>query len=112
MKADLFANDGTLEIAGRGLFREQERIRQNLHALPKLQEGTDENRYLLAFGPTTSWPRPGLGGDRELRRVGGRKIPPGKPADQALSEIPIQIEPTSVFPQEAAVFLQPGSPTM
>ena len=45
--ADLFAHDATLEIAGRGLFRGQERIRQHLHALPKLQQGTVFNHMQL-----------------------------------------------------------------
>ena len=45
--ADLFATDATLEIAGRGLFRGQERIRQYLHALPKLQQGTVFNHMQL-----------------------------------------------------------------
>lgn len=33
--ADLFARDATLEIAGRGLFRGQDRIRTYLNALPR-----------------------------------------------------------------------------
>ncbi len=45
--ADLFAADATLEIAGRGLFRGQDRIRQYLNALPKLQYGTVFNHMQL-----------------------------------------------------------------
>ena len=32
--ADLFARDGTLEIAGRGVYVGRERVRQYLHCLP------------------------------------------------------------------------------
>lgn len=45
--ADLFARDATLEIAGRGLFRGQDRIRQYLHALPNLEHGTVFNHMQL-----------------------------------------------------------------
>ena len=45
--ADLFASDGTLEIAGRGLFRGIDRIRAYLHALPPLTQGTVFNHMQL-----------------------------------------------------------------
>jgi hypothetical protein len=45
--ADLFAKDGTLEIAGRGLFVGQDRIRTYLHALGKLEYGTLFNHMQL-----------------------------------------------------------------
>jgi hypothetical protein len=45
--ADLFARDGTLEIAGRGFFEGQERVRAYLHALPKLEYGTVFNHMQL-----------------------------------------------------------------
>jgi hypothetical protein len=37
--ADLFAKDSTLEIAGRGLYIGQDRVRAYLHRLPKFQYG-------------------------------------------------------------------------
>lgn len=45
--ADLFARDATLEIAGRGLFTGQDRIRTYLHALGKLEYGTLFNHMQL-----------------------------------------------------------------
>ena len=45
--ADLFAKDATLEIAGRGLFQGQDRIREYLHALGKLEYGTLFNHMQL-----------------------------------------------------------------
>jgi hypothetical protein len=45
--ADLFAQDATLEIAGRGLFEGQDRIRTYLHALGKLERGTLFNHMQL-----------------------------------------------------------------
>jgi hypothetical protein len=45
--ADLFADDGTLEIAGRGLYRGRERVREYLHHLPKFQRGVLFNHMQL-----------------------------------------------------------------
>jgi hypothetical protein len=45
--ADLFAKDATLEIAGRGLFTGQDRIRTYLHALGKHEYGTLYNHMQL-----------------------------------------------------------------
>ncbi len=45
--ADLFARDATLEIAARGQFRGQDRIRAYLHALPPLAHGTVFNHMQL-----------------------------------------------------------------
>lgn len=45
--ADLFAKSATLEIAGRGLFEGQDRIRTYLHALGKLEYGTLFNHMQL-----------------------------------------------------------------
>ena len=45
--ADLFARDATLEIAARGQYRGQERIRAYLHALPSLRRGTVFNHMQL-----------------------------------------------------------------
>lgn len=45
--ADLFARDATLEIAARGQFRGQDRIRAYLHALPPLEQGTVFNHMQL-----------------------------------------------------------------
>jgi SnoaL-like domain len=45
--ADLFAHDATLEIAARGQFRGQDRIRAYLHALPPLVHGTVFNHMQL-----------------------------------------------------------------
>ena len=45
--ADLFAKDGTLEIAGRGVYVGQERVRQYLHHLPPYEDGTIYNHMQL-----------------------------------------------------------------
>jgi hypothetical protein len=45
--ADLFARHGRLEIAGRGLFVGQERLRHYLHNLPKLEYGCVFNHMQL-----------------------------------------------------------------
>jgi hypothetical protein len=45
--ADLFAEQGTLEIAGRGLYRGRERLREYLHHLPKFQRGVLFNHMQL-----------------------------------------------------------------
>jgi SnoaL-like domain len=45
--ADLFAREATLEIAARGQFRGQDRIRAYLHALPPLSHGTVFNHMQL-----------------------------------------------------------------
>ena len=45
--ADLFAPDATLEIAARGLYRGQDRIRAYLKCLPTLMEGTVFNHMQL-----------------------------------------------------------------
>jgi hypothetical protein len=45
--ADLFANDATLEIAGRGLFKGQDRIRTYLHQLGPLTYGKLFNHMQL-----------------------------------------------------------------
>ena len=45
--ADLFAPDASLEIAGRGLFTGQDRIRTYLHALGKFEYGTLFNHMQL-----------------------------------------------------------------
>jgi SnoaL-like domain len=45
--ADLFAHEATLEIAARGQFRGQDRIRAYLHALPALTHGTVFNHMQL-----------------------------------------------------------------
>lgn len=45
--ADLFAKDATLEIAGRGLFAGQDRIREYLHELGPLQYGRLFNHMQL-----------------------------------------------------------------
>jgi hypothetical protein len=45
--ADLFARSGRLEIAGRGLFVGQQRVREYLHKLPKLARGTVFNHMQL-----------------------------------------------------------------
>jgi hypothetical protein len=45
--ADLFARDARLEIAGRGLFIGQERVRHYLQQLPKLVHGTLFNHMQL-----------------------------------------------------------------
>ncbi|GAA0270490.1 hypothetical protein GCM10009127_08230 [Alteraurantiacibacter aestuarii] len=45
--ADLFASDGTLEIAGRGVYVGQDRVRQYLHQLPEYGDGTIFNHMQL-----------------------------------------------------------------
>lgn len=45
--ADLFARDATLEIAARGEYRGQDRIRAYLHRLPPLRHGTVFNHMQL-----------------------------------------------------------------
>jgi hypothetical protein len=45
--ADLFAKEASLEIAGRGLFTGQDRIRTYLHALGKFEYGTLYNHMQL-----------------------------------------------------------------
>lgn len=45
--ADLFARDGTLEIAGRGVYVGQDRVRQYLHQLPEYKDGTIFNHMQL-----------------------------------------------------------------
>ncbi|WP_137680276.1 nuclear transport factor 2 family protein [Aurantiacibacter suaedae] len=45
--ADLFAQDGTLEIAGRGVYVGQDRVREYLHHLPPYQDGTIYNHMQL-----------------------------------------------------------------
>jgi hypothetical protein len=45
--ADLFAKDATLEIAGRGVFKGNDRIRAYMKRLPPLREGTLFNHMQL-----------------------------------------------------------------
>lgn len=45
--ADLFAEEATLEIAGRGLFKGRDRVREYLHRLPSLKYGTVFNHFQL-----------------------------------------------------------------
>jgi hypothetical protein len=45
--ADLFARDGTLEIAGRGVYVGQDRVREYLHQLPAYGDGTIFNHMQL-----------------------------------------------------------------
>ena len=45
--ADLFAEDGTLEIAGRGVYVGRDRVREYLHHLPPYQDGTIYNHMQL-----------------------------------------------------------------
>ncbi|MEL1251564.1 nuclear transport factor 2 family protein [Aurantiacibacter gilvus] len=45
--ADLFARDGTLEIAGRGVYVGQDRVREYLHHLPPYVDGTIYNHMQL-----------------------------------------------------------------
>jgi len=45
--AELFAPDGTLEIAGRGVYIGRERVREYLHKLPPYQDGTLFNHMQL-----------------------------------------------------------------
>ncbi len=45
--ADLFATDGTLEIAGRGVYVGQDRVREYLHELPEYEDGAIFNHMQL-----------------------------------------------------------------
>jgi hypothetical protein len=45
--ADLFANDGTLEIGLRGVYAGQDHVRKYLHTLPKLEYGVLFNHMQL-----------------------------------------------------------------
>lgn len=45
--ADLFAQGGTLEIAGRGVYEGRERVREYLHHLPPYGDGTIYNHMQL-----------------------------------------------------------------
>ena len=45
--ADLFASDASLEIAGRGVFKGQDRIREYLHSLGELEYGRLYNHMQL-----------------------------------------------------------------
>ena len=45
--ADMFTADGTLEIAGRGVYIGQDRVREYLHALPPYERGTIFNHMQL-----------------------------------------------------------------
>ena len=45
--ADLFARDGTLEIAGRGVYLGQDRVRAYLHQLPAYEDGVVFNHMQL-----------------------------------------------------------------
>jgi len=45
--ADLFAPDGTLEIAGRGVYKGRERVRAYLHKLPSYGDGVLYNHMQL-----------------------------------------------------------------
>ncbi|WP_338242513.1 nuclear transport factor 2 family protein [Aurantiacibacter hainanensis] len=45
--ADLFARDGTLEIAGRGVYVGQDRVREYLHRLPEYRDGVIFNHMQL-----------------------------------------------------------------
>ncbi|BAK67468.1 conserved hypothetical protein [Sphingobium sp. SYK-6] len=45
--ADMFTPDGTLEIAGRGVYVGQDRVRQYLHALPPYERGVLFNHMQL-----------------------------------------------------------------
>lgn len=45
--ADMFVADGTLEIAGRGVYVGQDRVREYLHALPPYEHGTLFNHMQL-----------------------------------------------------------------
>ena len=44
--AELFAREGTLEIAGRGVYKGRERVRAYLHRLPPYGHGTIYNHFL------------------------------------------------------------------
>lgn len=61
--ADLFAREGTLEIAARGQYRGQDRIRAYLHELPPLRHGTVFNHMQL---------QPLITLDEDLRGARGR----------------------------------------
>ena len=45
--ADLFAEDGTLEIAGRGIYKSQTRVRKYMNNFPKYQRGVMFNHMQL-----------------------------------------------------------------
>lgn len=45
--ADLFAEDGTLEIAGRGLYKGQDRVRQYMNNFPNFERGVLFNHMQL-----------------------------------------------------------------
>ena len=45
--ADLFAEQGTLEIAGRGVYVGRDRVREYLHHLPPYEDGTIYNHMQL-----------------------------------------------------------------
>jgi hypothetical protein len=45
--ADLFADEGTLEIAGRGVYVGRERVREYLHCLPEYRDGVIFNHMQL-----------------------------------------------------------------
>ncbi len=45
--ADLFADDGSLEIAGRGVYKGRERVRAYLHRLPPYRDGVLFNHMQL-----------------------------------------------------------------
>ncbi|MFB0612837.1 nuclear transport factor 2 family protein [Aurantiacibacter poecillastricola] len=45
--ADLFATEGTLEIAGRGVYEGRERVREYLHRLPEYGDGVIFNHMQL-----------------------------------------------------------------
>jgi len=45
--ADLFAEDGSLEIAGRGVYKGRERVRAYLHKLPAYRDGVLFNHMQL-----------------------------------------------------------------
>ena len=45
--ADLFASDGTLEIAGRGVYRGQDRVREYLNNFPRFERGVLFNHMQL-----------------------------------------------------------------
>ena len=47
LAADLFAEDGTLEIAGRGVYVGRERVREYLHHLPPYERGALFNHMQL-----------------------------------------------------------------
>lgn len=69
--ADLFARQGTLEIAARGQYRGQDRIRAYLHQLPPLRRGTVFNHMqlqpLITLAPDA---RSAMGRWRAIMEVG------------------------------------------